>query len=55
MGALSSKYNSNPEKSSRAYDSDRDGAISLREVQNFMDKSNLHKNKPNLHHFLNLK
>ena len=27
MGALSSKYNSNPEKSSRAYDADRDGFV----------------------------
>ncbi len=27
MGALSSKYNDNPEKSSRAYDADRDGFV----------------------------
>ena len=27
MGALSSKYNDNPKKSSRAYDSDRDGFV----------------------------
>ena len=27
MGALSSKYNSDPKKASRAYDSDRDGFV----------------------------